>query len=228
MGASVVLVDLSEEGGRAAAADLGERAAFVQADVRSEEAVQGAVDAAVAMGRFAITVHCAGAGIAARTITRELEPHALDRFQWCVDVNLIGTFNVLRLSAAAMAHNEPDEGGERGVVVNTASIAGVEGQIGQIAYGAAKAGVIGMTIIAARDLGSYGIRVNTIAPGTIGSPAMMATTEAVRDAFAAQVPFPKRLGTPEEYAHLAVSLIENRYLNGVVVRLDGGTRFGPR
>lgn len=228
MGASVVLVDLSEERGTAAAAALGDRARFVAADVRSEDAVRAAVDAAAGAGRFAVTVHCAGAGIAARTISRDLVPHPLDSFRWCVDVNLVGTFNVLRLSAAAMARNEPDEGGERGVVVNTASIAGFEGQIGQIAYGAAKAGVVGMTIVAARDLGSYGIRVNTIAPGTIGTPPMMATPEPVREAFAAQVPFPKRLGTPDEYAHLAVALIENRYLNGVVVRLDGGTRFGPR
>jgi NAD(P)-dependent dehydrogenase (short-subunit alcohol dehydrogenase family) len=145
-----------------------------------------------------------------------------------IDLNLVGTFNVLRLAARQMAQNEPDEGGERGVCVQTASIAGIEGQIGQVAYGSAKAGVIGMTIIAARDLAAVNVRVCTIAPGTIMTPPMMMAPEAMRDQFAAQVPHPKRLGDPDEFAALAQHIVENAYLNGEVIRLDGAVRFQPR
>ena len=227
-GAEVILADVNEAGGRAIASELGGADRFVRCDVTSEEDVSAAVDAAVARGRFSMCVHCGGGGIAARTLKRDGTPHDLDAFRRVVELNLVGSFNMLRLASAGMAKNEPDAGGERGACVLTASIAGYEGQIGQIAYGSAKAGVIGMTIIAARDLSSVGVRVNTIAPGTIATPPMMMTPEAFRDAFAANVPFPKRLGQPEEYAALAQHMLENGYLNGEVIRLDGAVRFQPK
>ena len=220
-GARVVLADLNE-----ASARDGDVA--VRCDVTSEADVQAAVAAAAGLGRLAICVHCAGGGIAARTLAKDGTPHSLDAFRRVVELNLIGTFNVLRLAAAGMAANEPDEGGERGVCVLTASIAGYEGQIGQVGYGSAKAGVIGMTIIAAHDLAAVGVRVCTIAPGTIATPPMMMVPEAIRDMFAANVPFPKRLGEPDEYAALAQHIVENGYLNGEVIRLDGAVRFQPR
>jgi NAD(P)-dependent dehydrogenase (short-subunit alcohol dehydrogenase family) len=173
-------------------------------------------------------VHCGGGGIAARTLARDGTPHDLDAFRRVIELNLVGSFNMVRLAAAAMAKNEPDPDGERGALVLTASIAGYEGQIGQVAYGSAKAGVIGMTLIAARDLSSVGVRVNTIAPGTILTPPMMMAPEAMRDVFAKNVPFPKRLGQPEEYAALAQHMLENAYLNGEVIRLDGAVRFQPK
>jgi NAD(P)-dependent dehydrogenase (short-subunit alcohol dehydrogenase family) len=227
-GASIVLADLSEERGEAIAGELGSNAMFVQCDVTSESDVSAAVAAGAELGRLAMSVHCAGGGIAARTVGRDGTPHALDAFRRTVELNLIGTFNVLRLAAAQMATNEPDAGGERGVCVQTASIAGYEGQIGQIAYGSAKAGVIGMTIIAARDLAAIGVRVCTIAPGTIGTPPMLLAPEQIREGLAATVPHPKRLGEPDEYAKLAQSIIENGYLNGEVIRLDGAVRFQPK
>ncbi len=227
-GAEVVLADVAEERGRAVAADLGGADHFVRCDVTSEAEVTAAVDAARARGRFAILVHCGGGGIAARTLGRDGTPHDLDAFRRVVELNLVGSFNMLRLAAAGMATNEPDLDGERGACVLTASIAGYEGQIGQIAYGSAKAGVIGMTIIAARDLSSVGVRVCTIAPGTIATPPMLMVPEPMRDAFAANVPFPKRLGRPEEYAALAQHIVENGYLNGEVIRLDGAVRFQPK
>jgi NAD(P)-dependent dehydrogenase (short-subunit alcohol dehydrogenase family) len=220
-GAEVIVADVAEDRGRAVATDLGGADRFVRCDVTSEPAVTAAVDAAASRGRFAICVHCGGGGIAARTLARDGSPHDLDAFR-------VGSFNVLRLAAAAMAGNEADDGGERGVCVLTASIAGYEGQIGQIAYGSAKAGVIGMTIIAARDLSAVGVRVCTIAPGTIATPPMLMVPEAMRDVFAANVPFPKRLGRPDEYAGLAQHIVENGYLNGEVIRLDGAVRFQPK
>jgi len=227
-GADVVLADVNDAGGRAVGADLGGEDCFVHCDVTSEADVTAAVAAAAARGRFAICVHCGGGGIAARTVGRDGTPHDLDAFRRVVELNLVGSFNVLRLAAAAMASNDPDPGGERGACVLTASIAGYEGQIGQVAYGSAKAGVIGMTIIAARDLSSAGVRVCTIAPGTIATPPMLMVPEAMRDVFAANVPFPKRLGEPVEYAALAQHIVENGYLNGEVIRLDGAVRFQPR
>jgi NAD(P)-dependent dehydrogenase (short-subunit alcohol dehydrogenase family) len=227
-GADVILADVAEERGRAVASTLGGEDRFVRCDVTSEADVTAAVEAASARGRFAVCVHCGGGGIAARTLARDGTPHDLDAFRRVVELNLVGSFNVLRLAAAGMAENEPDEGGERGACVLTASIAGYEGQIGQVAYGAAKAGVIGMTIIAARDLSSVGVRVCTIAPGTIATPPMLMVPEAMRDVFAANVPFPKRLGQPEEYAALALHIVENGYLNGEVIRLDGAVRFQPK
>ncbi len=220
-GARLVLADIAD-------VDAPEGDRFVRCDVTSEPDVQAAVEQAAALGRFAISVHCAGGGIASRTLARDGTPHALDAFRRVIELNLVGTFNVLRLAAAQMAHNAPDDGGERGVCVQTASIAGYEGQIGQIAYGSAKAGVIGMTIIAARDLAAVGVRVCTIAPGTIATPPMMMVPPAMRDAFAANVPFPKRLGDPDEFAALAQHIVENPYLNGEVIRLDGAVRFSPK
>jgi NAD(P)-dependent dehydrogenase (short-subunit alcohol dehydrogenase family) len=225
-GASVVVADLAEERGEKVASELGGR--FVRCDVTSEADVTAAVDTAASLGRFAISVHCAGGGIAARTVSRDGTPHDLEAFRTVIDLNLVGTFNVLRLAASRMSNNEPDDGGERGVCVQTASIAGYEGQIGQIAYGSAKGGVIGMTIIAARDLAAVGVRVCTIAPGTFATPPMLMAPEAMRDAFAANVPFPKRLGEPDEYAALAAHIVENSYLNGEVIRIDGAVRFQPR
>jgi NAD(P)-dependent dehydrogenase (short-subunit alcohol dehydrogenase family) len=227
-GADVILADVNEAGGRAVAADLGGADHFVRCDVTSEAEVAAAVDAARERGRFAICVHCGGGGIAARTLGRDGTPHDLDAFRRVVELNLVGTFNMVRTASAGMAKNEPDEGGERGVCVLTASIAGYEGQIGQVAYGSAKAGVIGMTIIAARDLAAVGVRVCTIAPGTIATPPMLMVPEAMRAVFAKNVPFPKRLGEPEEYAALAHHIVENSYLNGEVIRLDGAVRFQPK
>ncbi|MDQ1434982.1 MAG: hypothetical protein QOF59_1798 [Actinomycetota bacterium] len=227
-GAEVVLADVNDAGGRAVAADLGNEDGFVHCDVRSEADVAAAVDNAALRGRLAILVHCGGGGTAGRTVGRDGTPHDLDVFRRVVELNLVGSFNMLRLTAAAMAKNEPDAAGERGACVLTASIAGYEGQIGQVAYGSAKAGVIGMTIIAARDLAAIGVRVNTIAPGTIATPPMMMVPEARRDVFAGNVPFPKRLGEPDEYAALAEHMVENGYLNGEVIRLDGAVRFQPK
>jgi len=227
-GASIVLADLSADAGEAISGELGPNTLFVRCDVTSEDDVAAAVAAGAELGRLAMSVHCAGGGIAGRTVGRDGTPHALDAFRRTVELNLVGTFNVLRLAAAQMATNEPDAGGERGVCVQTASIAGYEGQIGQIAYGSAKAGVIGMTVIAARDLAAVGVRVCTIAPGTIGTPPMMMAPESIREGLAATVPFPKRLGDPDEYAKPAQHIIENGYLNGEVIRLDGAVRFQPK
>ena len=227
-GAAIVLADLNEERGKAISAELGANTIFVRCDVTSEEDVSAAVLAGAELGRLAMSVHCAGGGIAQRTVGRDGTPHSLDAFRHTIELNLVGTFNVLRLAAAQMATNEPDTGDERGASVQTASIAGYEGQIGQIAYGSAKAGVIGMTIIAARDLAAVGVRVCTIAPGTIGTPPMMAAPESIREGLAATVPFPKRLGDPDEYAKLAQQIIENSYLNGEVIRLDAALRMAPR
>ena len=226
-GASIVLADLTEERGKEIAAELGSNTRFVQCDITSEEDVANVVAAGAELGRLSMSVHCAGGGIAARTVGRDGTPHDLDAFRRMVELNLVGTFNVLRLAAAQMAKNEPDAGNERGVCVQTASIAGIEGQIGQIAYGSAKAGVIGMTIIAARDLAAIGVRECTIAPGTIASPPMMMAPASMRDSIAATIPL-KRLGEPDEYAQLAQQIIENGYLNGEVIRLDGAVRFQPK
>jgi len=225
-GATVVVADLDEERGAQVAAELG--GGYVRCDVTSEADVEAAVGAAADRGRFAICVHCAGGGIARRTLSKSGTPHPLAEFQRVIDLNLVGTFNVLRLAAAGMSGNEPDEGGERGVCIQTASIAGYEGQIGQIAYGAAKGGVIGMTVIAARELADFGIRVVTIAPGTFATPAMSLAPQEMLDDFAAKVPFPRRLGDPTEFAALARHIVENPYLNGEVIRLDGAVRFAPR
>ncbi len=224
-GARVVMCDLNEERAKGITDELGDKVLFVKTDVRSEDDVLAALGAAEGMGELVGVVHCAGAGIAARTLGRDGTPHPLDDFRKIIELNLVGTFNVLRLTAATMARNEPNESGLRGAIVNTASIAAFEGQIGQIAYGASKAGIVGMTIIAARDLAAVGVRTCTIAPGTMFTPVMALTPEPMRDHLVASVAAPKRMGAPEEFAALALHIIENDYLNGETIRLDGGNRF---
>jgi 3-hydroxyacyl-CoA dehydrogenase/3-hydroxy-2-methylbutyryl-CoA dehydrogenase len=227
-GANVVISDMNAEKGEALASELGERAAFVEANVMDEGQVQAAVDAAAgADGGLRISVCCAGIGWAQRTASKH-GPHDLEIFSNVVKVNLIGTFNVLRLAATAMSENEPDSGGERGVHVSTASIAAYDGQIGQVAYAASKAGIVGLTLPAARDLASRGIRVNTIAPGLFDTPLLAALPEENRKALGAGIPFPSRLGDPSEFAHLALSIIENPMMNGETIRLDGAIRMPPK
>jgi 3-hydroxyacyl-CoA dehydrogenase / 3-hydroxy-2-methylbutyryl-CoA dehydrogenase len=227
-GAVVTIADLNEEKGAALAGELGEDASFVKADVTAEDEVAAAVEAAAgAEGGLRIAVSCAGVGWAEK-VAGKRGPHQLMPFETVVRINLIGTFNVLRFAAAAMSANDPLEDDERGVCVNTASIAAYDGQIGQIAYSASKGGVVGMTLPAARDLASVGVRVCTIAPGLFDTPLLAALPEEQRSALGAQVPFPSRLGAPEEYADLAVHVVENRMLNGEVIRLDGALRMAPR
>jgi NAD(P)-dependent dehydrogenase (short-subunit alcohol dehydrogenase family) len=225
-GALVTIADVNAEKGQALADELGLR--FVACDVREEEQVQAAVDAAAeADGGLRISVCCAGTGWAQRT-TGSKGPHPLEPFATIVAINLIGTFNVLRLAATAMRGNEPDEGGERGVCVQTASVAAYEGQIGQIAYSASKGGIVGMTVPAARDLAQYGIRVMTIAPGLFDTPLLALLPDDAREALGNSIPFPHRLGLPGEYAQLATSIVENPMLNGETIRLDGALRMAPR
>jgi len=227
-GASVVIADLNAEKGEALAADLGPRASFVEANVLEPDQVQAAVDAAAgAEGGLRISVCCAGIGWAQRTVSKQ-GPHDLEIFANVVKVNLIGTFNVLRLAAAAMAANEPDAEGERGVCVNTASIAAFEGQIGQAAYAASKGGIVGLTLPAARDLAGRGVRVATIAPGLFDTPLLAALPEDQREALGAGIPFPSRLGRPGEYADLVAAIVGNPMLNGETIRLDGALRMPPR
>jgi NAD(P)-dependent dehydrogenase (short-subunit alcohol dehydrogenase family) len=224
-GAHVVLVDLASSPG-AAAAEL-EHATFVAADVTDEDGVRAAVAAAEAHGPLRVLVHCAGRSGAVRLVDGDGEPGSLDTFRAVVEVNLVGTFNVLRLAAASMATNEPVDG-ERGVCVLTASVAAFEGQIGQIPYASSKAGIAGMTIVAARDLASRLVRVCTIAPGTFDTPMLARVPEDVRAGLAGAVPHPRRLGRPEEFAQLALSIVENPMLNGETIRLDGAIRMPPR
>jgi NAD(P)-dependent dehydrogenase (short-subunit alcohol dehydrogenase family) len=221
-GARVTVADLNEVGGKSLAGELG--ATFVKADVTDEAALRAAVEGA---GELRLAVSCAGIGWAERTVTKE-GPAQLQPFETVVRVNLIGTFNVLRLAAAAMAGNEPDEGGERGAIVMTASIAAFDGQIGQTAYSASKGGVVGLTLPAARDLARLGIRVCTIAPGLFDTPLLAGLPAEAREALGAQVPHPPRLGRPEEYAELACHIAENPMLNGETIRLDGALRMPPK
>jgi NAD(P)-dependent dehydrogenase (short-subunit alcohol dehydrogenase family) len=227
-GAELVVADLNEERGAELVGELGERARFVRADVTKPEQVQNAVAAASELsGGVRISVCCAGIGWAERVASKR-GAHALEPFETVVRVNLIGTFNVLRLAAAAMVEQEPTPSGERGVCVNTASIAAFEGQIGQIAYSASKGGIVGMTLPAARDLAVAGIRVCTIAPGTFDTPLLAALPEENRRTLAEAIPFPSRLGQPDEFAALAAHIIENEMLNGETIRLDGALRMAPR
>jgi NAD(P)-dependent dehydrogenase (short-subunit alcohol dehydrogenase family) len=221
-GARVTVADLNEERGQALAAEIG--GAFAAADVTAEEQLRAAVES---VDGLRLAVSCAGIGWAERTVKKD-GPAALQPFETVVRVNLIGTFNVLRLSAAAMAAGEPDAAGERGAVVMTASIAAFDGQIGQTAYAASKGGVVGLTLPAARDLSRLGIRVCTIAPGLFDTPLLAALPQEARDALGASIPFPPRLGRPEEYAALACHIAENTMLNGEVLRLDGALRMAPK
>jgi NAD(P)-dependent dehydrogenase (short-subunit alcohol dehydrogenase family) len=225
-GAHVLVADLDEEQGSALASELGERATFHPTDVTDEEQVRAAV--AAAGENLRISVACAGIGWAQRVVHRKHGAHDLGPFETVIRVNLIGTFNLLRLAGERIAQAEPRQDGERGVHVQTASVAGFEGQIGQIAYAASKGGVIGMTVPAARDLAVLGIRVCTIAPGLFDTPLMGALPEEARQSLGQSVPFPQRLGRPAEYAALALHIIENRMLNGEVIRLDGALRMAPQ
>ena len=228
-GAAVTILDLQEDRGRALAAELGGHTTFVPTDVTDEASVRAAIAEATGKDRpLRIAINCAGIGWAQRTVGRGGEPHDLGAFVKTVQVNLIGTFNVLRLSAAAMSRGDPDAEGERGVHINTASIAAYDGQIGQIAYAASKGGVVGMTLPAARDLAASRIRVCTIAPGLFDTPLLAGLPEEARDALGAQVPHPARLGAPAEYAELAAHIVANPMLNGEVIRLDGALRMPPR
>jgi NAD(P)-dependent dehydrogenase (short-subunit alcohol dehydrogenase family) len=225
-GARVLIADVNADKGQALADELG--AAFATCDVREEEQVTAAVEQAAAVeGGLRIAVCCAGIGWAQK-VAGSKGPHPLMPFEVTVQINLIGTFNVLRLSAAVMIGNEPREDNERGVCIHTASVAAFDGQVGQIAYSASKGGIVGMTLPAARDLSQYGIRVNTIAPGLFDTPLLAALPEEARQKLGAGVPFPQRLGQPAEYAALACHIVENRMLNGETIRLDGALRMPPR
>lgn len=226
-GAKVTIADLPSSPGEKVAAELGSAARFVPADVTDPDQFSAAVAAAEEAGPLRALVHCAGIVNGIRIVGRDGQPGDLDAFERVIRVNLIGTYNALRLAAAAMAKNEPVDG-ERGVCVLTASVAAFEGQIGQIAYSASKAGVVGMTLCSARDLASHLIRVNTIAPGIFETPMMASLREDIRASLAASVPNPARLGLPEEYGATAQFIIENSYLNGETIRLDGAIRLAPR
>ena len=227
-GAHVVIADLNADRGEALAAELGERASFAEANVTDAEAVEGAVAAASAAPRgLRIAVGCAGIGWAQRVTGRD-GPHPLDLFRNVVEVNLIGMFNLMRLTTTAMNANDPDEGGERGLFVSTASVAAYDGQIGQIAYSASKGGIVGMTLPAARDLAGRGIRSVAIAPGLFDTPLLAALPEPAREALGEQVPFPSRLGRPEEFADLVAAVARNPMINGTTIRLDGAIRMPPR
>ncbi len=225
-GGKVVIADLQDDKGAALAAELG-NAAYVHCDVTQEADGQAAVAQALALGKLAGLVNCAGIAPAAKTVGKD-GAHALALFAKVVSINLVGSFNMIRLAAEAMARNDPEPSGERGVLISTASVAAYDGQIGQAAYSASKGGVVGMTLPIARDLARSGIRNMTIAPGIFGTPMMFAMPQEVQDALAAGVPFPRRLGTPQDYARLVRHIFENEMLNGEVIRLDGAIRMPPK
>lgn len=224
-GAHVVVLDLNTDLGTAFAEEIG--GTFAHGDVTDPAAVEAALDLAVAQGPLRALVHCAGKGGTVRLVNRDGSPGDLDLYRQLIDINLVGTFNCLRLAAARMATNEPVDG-ERGVCILTASVAAWEGQVGQIPYASAKAGVVGMTLVAARDLATKGIRVNSIAPGVFDTPILARFSQEIRDGLGAQVPNPARLGEPDEFAMLAQQVVENPYLNGETIRLDGAIRMSPR
>ncbi len=227
-GGNVVIADLNEERGQALAAEFAAQTAFIKTNVVEESDVEQAI--ALAVSRFGAlngTINCAGIGVAEKVVGKD-GPHRLASFRKVIEINLIGSFNVLRLSAAQMANNEPNTGAERGVIVNTASVAAYDGQMGQIAYAASKGGIVGMTLPAARDLARNGIRVVTIAPGLFDTPLLAGLPEEVKTVLGQQVPFPARLGDPLEYGALVKHIIENAMLNGEVIRLDGALRMPPK
>ena len=224
-GMHVVIADVQDAAGQALAADIG--AHFVHCDVTSETDVQAAVDAAQALAPLRVAVSCAGIAPAARTLGKQ-GPHALDLFERVIRINLIGSFNLARLAAAVMAQQAPLADGERGVIIQTASVAAFDGQIGQVAYAASKAGIAGMTLPLARDLSRDGIRVMTIAPGIFETPMLMGMPPEVQSALGQMVPFPQRLGKPQEYAALVEAILTNPMLNGEVIRLDGAIRMQPK
>jgi 3-hydroxyacyl-CoA dehydrogenase / 3-hydroxy-2-methylbutyryl-CoA dehydrogenase len=225
-GGRVVMMDINEDLGKAAQSELGDRARFVQCDVSDPGEVSTAVEgAAEAFGGIQILVNAAGVAPAQRVLSRDGDMFDLDLFRFTVGVNLIGTFDVIRNTARVMADNEPNDDGERGVMVNVASIAAFEGQVGQAAYSASKGGVVGMTLPLARDLAAIGIRVNTVAPGIMDTPMLAGAPQELRDSLARLAVFPQRLGTPEDFAHLVTAIVENPMINGEVIRLDAGARM---
>ncbi|XP_070559380.1 3-hydroxyacyl-CoA dehydrogenase type-2-like [Ptychodera flava] len=228
-GASVVILDLPSSDGETVAKSLGDRCKFAPADVTSESDVKSAIELAKSsFGQVDAAINCAGIGVAFKTYNfNKNRPHDLGDFIKVLNVNAAGTFNVIRLAAGEIGKNEPDADGQRGVIVNTASIAAFDGQMGQAAYSASKGAIVGMTLPIARDLASQGIRVNTIAPGLFDTPLLAGLPEKVRTFLARQVPFPQRLGSPEEYAYLVQNVIENTMMNGEVIRLDGAIRMQP-
>ncbi|EDL86310.1 hydroxyacyl-Coenzyme A dehydrogenase type II [Rattus norvegicus] len=228
-GATAVLLDVPNSEGETEAKKLGGNCIFAPANVTSEKEVQAALTLAKEkFGRIDVAVNCAGIAVAIKTYhEKKNQVHTLEDFQRVINVNLIGTFNVIRLVAGVMGQNEPDQGGQRGVIINTASVAAFEGQVGQAAYSASKGGIVGMTLPIARDLAPIGIRVVTIAPGLFATPLLTTLPDKVRNFLASQVPFPSRLGDPAEYAHLVQMVIENPFLNGEVIRLDGAIRMQP-
>ena len=224
-GGKAIIADVQDEPGKALAQELDQ--VFVHCDVTQEADGQAAVDAAQQLGPLFGLINCAGIAPASRTVGRN-GPHALEMFQKVININLVGTFNMIRLAAAAMSNNDPEPTGERGVLINTASVAAFDGQIGQAAYSASKGGVVGMTLPIARDLSKSGIRCVTIAPGIFGTPMMFGMPQEVQDSLAASIPFPSRLGRPEDYAKLVQSIITNDMLNGETIRLDGAIRMAPK
>ena len=226
-GAGVVIADVNEPRGDVVAKQLGDRCRFVRVDVADEASVQRGLDAASQLGTLRGVVNAAGIVIAERVLGRS-GPHPFDAFMRVIHVNLAGTFNVIRLASAVMSANEPVASGERGVIVNTASVSAFDGQIGQAAYSASKGGIVGMTLPIARELARFGIRVMTIAPGIFDTPLMSSLPQAARESLATQVPFPPRLGKPAEYAALVRHILENEMLNGEVIRLDGAIRMAPK
>ena len=227
-GGNAVLLDVNEESGAKAQADLGEKSTFIKTDVTSEEQVQNAVNQSIeALGGIAGIINCAGIGPAKRVVGKD-GPHALDFFQKVININLIGSFNTLRLVADKMQNNEPNTEGERGIVINTASVAAFDGQIGQAAYSASKGGIVAMTLPIAREFARMGIRVMAIAPGIFETPLLASLPQEAQDSLGKQVPFPPRLGRPSEFAALVKQIIENTMLNGEVIRLDGAIRMGAK
>jgi NAD(P)-dependent dehydrogenase (short-subunit alcohol dehydrogenase family) len=226
-GGKVVVADVQADKGEALAKELGAGAAFVRCDVTQEADAKSVVAKAVSMGKLMGLVNCAGVGPAAKTVGKD-GAHPLDLFTRVITINLIGSFNMIRLAAEAMAKNQPEPTGERGVMISTASVAAYDGQIGQAAYSASKGGIVGMTLPIARDLARNGIRNMTIAPGIFGTPMLFGMPKEVQDALAASVPFPSRLGTPEDYAKLVQQIVTNDMLNGEVIRLDGAIRMAPK
>jgi NAD(P)-dependent dehydrogenase (short-subunit alcohol dehydrogenase family) len=225
-GARLVIADLQDDKGEALAAEVG--GGYSHADVTKEADVRAAADIAMEAGPLRALVNCAGIGPPARTLNRDGTPHDLGHFKSVVEVNLIGTFNVIRLAATAMAMTEPMADGQRGAIVNTASVAAYDGQIGQAAYSASKGGIVGMTLPIARDLSAVGIRVNTVAPGIMDTPMLAGLPEPARESLGQQVLFPKRLGTPEEFAEIAYFLLSHDYMNAETIRMDGGIRMAPK
>ena len=229
-GGKVMILDRDTDKAQAAVAELGDNAAYVDTDVTDQESVKNAISATMdKFGAIHVCVNCAGVGSAMKTVGRENEPHDFGVFDKVVQINLMGTFNVLRLAAAEMANNEgEDEDGERGLIINTASVAAFDGQVGQVAYAATKGGVVSMTLPIARDLSKLGIRCNTIAPGIFNTPLMNAAPDKVKEPLIQMTQFPKRLGHPDEYAQLVCHMIENKFLNGETIRIDGGIRMQPK